>query len=73
MWCGVVFFLGGCLGGYEYSNIIIERSHLIGNRAVYGGAVFGQLYTTLNISNSEIYQNSGVRSVFRASTSLSSD
>ena len=52
--------VGGCVGAYEYSNVIVDSCTLIGNMAVYGGALFAQLYTNINVTNSDIQLNSGV-------------
>lgn len=47
------------MAAYEYAVVLVNRSTFSDNSAVYGGALFAQLYTTLNISNSDVYQNTG--------------
>jgi len=48
---------GGCLAAYAYSTVDILDCDFIGNEAVYGGGIFGQLYTTFNITTSRLHMN----------------
>jgi hypothetical protein len=47
------------VAGYQYSNVTISDSNILGNKAIYGGAIFGQLYATFKLIRCSIQGNSG--------------
>ena len=52
--------LGGSISGYQYSNLTATNSTFIGNKAIYGGAIFAQFKTFYNLIRCSIHDNQGI-------------